>query len=89
MTEVAIPVARVPSNQAPGQGTNTGTETNPAGAEPLSGLPNSSPLNMFPQVNAALFCSSCLEELCCFFMLIHQINFLDDETVMFLFRHIH
>ncbi|KAJ8641177.1 hypothetical protein MRB53_017871 [Persea americana] len=49
VTEVAIPVARVPSNQAPGQGTNTGTETNLAGAEPLSGLPNSSPLNMFPQ----------------------------------------
>lgn len=49
-TEVAIPVSRLPSNQASSQGTNTITETNPAGAAPLSGLPNSSPLNMFPQV---------------------------------------
>ncbi|RWR93968.1 putative ubiquitin receptor RAD23a [Cinnamomum micranthum f. kanehirae] len=30
-------------------GTNTITEMSPAGAAPLSGLPNSSPLNMFPQ----------------------------------------
>ncbi|RWR75397.1 ubiquitin receptor RAD23b-like protein [Cinnamomum micranthum f. kanehirae] len=49
VTEVAIPVSRLPSNQASSQGTNTITETNPAGAAPLSGLPNSSPLNMFPQ----------------------------------------
>lgn len=49
-TEVAIPVAQLPSNQALGQGTNTTTEMNPAGAAPLSGLPNSSPLDMFPQV---------------------------------------
>eukprot|EP00268_Persea_americana_P007844 TRINITY_DN1299_c0_g1_i5.p1 TRINITY_DN1299_c0_g1~~TRINITY_DN1299_c0_g1_i5.p1 ORF type:complete len:261 (-),score=56.84 TRINITY_DN1299_c0_g1_i5:548-1330(-) len=48
-TEVAIPVSRFPSNQASSQGTNTITEMNPAGAAPLSGLPNSSPLNMFPQ----------------------------------------
>ncbi|KAJ8622188.1 hypothetical protein MRB53_030717 [Persea americana] len=42
-TEVAIPVSRLPSNQASRQRTNTITETNPAGAAPLSGLPNSSP----------------------------------------------
>ena len=53
-TEVAIPVSRLPSNQASSQGTNTITEMNPAGAAPLSGLPNSSPLNMFPQVK---YCS--------------------------------
>lgn len=41
--EVAVPVARFPASQA--------TETGAAGAPPVSGAPNSSPLNMFPQVN--------------------------------------
>ncbi|KAK1575729.1 hypothetical protein Q3G72_007868 [Acer saccharum] len=39
--EVAVPVARFPANQA--------TETGATGAAPVSGAPNSSPLNMFPQ----------------------------------------
>lgn len=39
--EVAVPVARFPASQV--------TETGAATA-PLSGAPNSSPLNMFPQV---------------------------------------
>lgn len=43
MAEVAVPVARFPESQA--------TETGAAGAPPVSGAPNSSPLNMFPQVN--------------------------------------
>ncbi|XP_077238204.1 rad23 UV excision repair protein family isoform X2 [Tasmannia lanceolata] len=47
--EVAVPVARFPSNQTSDQGANTTTEPNQAGAVPISGLPNSSPLNMFPQ----------------------------------------
>ncbi|MQL88453.1 hypothetical protein Taro_021013, partial [Colocasia esculenta] len=40
--EVAVPAPHIPSNQAPGP---------PASATgaPISGLPNSSPLNMFPQ----------------------------------------
>lgn len=43
MAEVAVPVARFPESQA--------TEIGAAGAPPVSGAPNSSPLNMFPQVN--------------------------------------
>ncbi|EEF49273.1 uv excision repair protein rad23, putative [Ricinus communis] len=39
--EVAVPVAHLPAGQA--------TETGAAPAAPLSGVPNSSPLNMFPQ----------------------------------------
>lgn len=39
--EVAVPVSRFPANQA--------TETGATGAAPVSGVPNSSPLNMFPQ----------------------------------------
>ncbi|KAH7564941.1 hypothetical protein JRO89_XS09G0082300 [Xanthoceras sorbifolium] len=39
--EVAVPVARFPASQA--------TETGATGAAPVSGAPNSSPLNMFPQ----------------------------------------
>eukprot|EP00262_Sarcandra_glabra_P006996 TRINITY_DN1955_c0_g7_i1.p1 TRINITY_DN1955_c0_g7~~TRINITY_DN1955_c0_g7_i1.p1 ORF type:complete len:376 (-),score=84.69 TRINITY_DN1955_c0_g7_i1:221-1348(-) len=46
--EVAVPLARLPSNQASsGQGATTGADL--TGAAPLSGVPNSSPLNMFPQ----------------------------------------
>ncbi|KAK2651740.1 hypothetical protein Ddye_011596 [Dipteronia dyeriana] len=40
-TEVAVPVAPFPVSQA--------TETGATGAAPVSGAPNSSPLNMFPQ----------------------------------------
>ncbi|KAJ0074791.1 hypothetical protein Patl1_34836 [Pistacia atlantica] len=39
--EVAVPVARFPASQA--------SETGAAEAPPVSGAPNSSPLNMFPQ----------------------------------------
>lgn len=39
--EVAVPVAHFPASQA--------AETGAAGAAPVSGVPNSSPLNMFPQ----------------------------------------
>ncbi|CAA7409388.1 unnamed protein product [Spirodela intermedia] len=43
--EVAVPVARIPSNQASTLAApNTGAAVGPA-----TGLPNSSPLNMFPQ----------------------------------------
>ncbi|KAF8392970.1 hypothetical protein HHK36_021211 [Tetracentron sinense] len=42
--EIAVPVAR-------SGGVNPSTETGVAGAAPLLGVPNSSPLNMFPQVN--------------------------------------
>lgn len=47
--EVAVPVAQFPANQA-GGATETGAA--PAAA-PLSGPPNSSPLNMFPQESLA------------------------------------
>ena len=40
--EVAVPVARFPAGQA--------TETGADPIAPVSGAPNSSPLNMFPQV---------------------------------------
>ncbi|KAK1317756.1 putative DNA repair protein RAD23-1 [Acorus calamus] len=43
-----IPVARIPSNQASDQGTDS-TEANIVGDAPPSSLPNSSPLNLFPQ----------------------------------------
>lgn len=44
--EVAVPVAHIPASQA--------TETG-AAAAPVSGAPNSSPLNMFPQVKKSDF----------------------------------
>ncbi|XP_010246571.1 PREDICTED: ubiquitin receptor RAD23b-like [Nelumbo nucifera] len=47
-TEVAVPVASFPSNQASG-GANPTIDTGVAGSAPLSGAPNSSPLNLFPQ----------------------------------------
>ncbi|KAL7162065.1 hypothetical protein ACSBR2_042524 [Camellia fascicularis] len=43
--EVAVPVAHLPANQA----TSEGAETRAAAAAPISGAPNSSPLNLFPQ----------------------------------------
>ncbi|THG17310.1 hypothetical protein TEA_008594 [Camellia sinensis var. sinensis] len=43
--EVAVPVAHLPVNQA----TSEGAETRSAAAAPISGAPNSSPLNLFPQ----------------------------------------
>ncbi|KAI8002811.1 Ubiquitin receptor RAD23b [Camellia lanceoleosa] len=43
--EVAVPVAHLPANQA----TSEGAETCAAAAAPISGAPNSSPLNLFPQ----------------------------------------
>ncbi|KAK1323633.1 putative DNA repair protein RAD23-1 [Acorus calamus] len=43
-----IPVARIPSNPALGQGANS-TEADIVGEAPPMGLPNSSPLNLFPQ----------------------------------------
>ncbi|KAK1292077.1 putative DNA repair protein RAD23-1 [Acorus calamus] len=43
-----IPVARIPSNQTSDQGTDS-TEANIVGDAPPSSLPNSSPLNLFPQ----------------------------------------
>lgn len=46
--EVAVPVGNISSAQASGQGTNT-AETTTAQASPLSGVPNSAPLDMFPQ----------------------------------------
>ncbi|XP_058079242.1 ubiquitin receptor RAD23b-like [Magnolia sinica] len=50
-TEVAVLVARVPSNQASGQGANaTTTEADLGGVAPLSRLSNSAPLNLFLQV---------------------------------------
>uniref|UniRef100_A0A5B7A2N1 Ubiquitin receptor RAD23 n=1 Tax=Davidia involucrata TaxID=16924 RepID=A0A5B7A2N1_DAVIN len=45
--EVAVP-AHFPANQAT-SGVNTRTETGAASAAPVSGAPNSSPLNLFPQ----------------------------------------
>lgn len=51
--EVAVPVASNPSSQTSVGGANT-TEATMAGASPLSGLPNSSPLNMFPQGTSGL-----------------------------------
>lgn len=41
--EVAVPVAHSPASQAAEAGANTA-------AAPASGVPNSAPLNMFPQV---------------------------------------
>ncbi|KAK9281709.1 hypothetical protein L1049_004613 [Liquidambar formosana] len=52
--EVAVPVAHFPANQATG-GVNPTTETSAAHAAPVSGVPNSSPLNMFPQVRVYFF----------------------------------
>ncbi|XP_057966898.1 ubiquitin receptor RAD23b-like isoform X2 [Malania oleifera] len=46
--EVSVPVARFPANQGTA-GVNPATETGAAAAAPVSGAPNSSPLNMFPQ----------------------------------------
>ncbi|CAA6672232.1 unnamed protein product [Spirodela intermedia] len=43
--EVAVPVARIPSNQA----STLAAPTTGAAVGPATGLPNSSPLNMFPQ----------------------------------------
>ncbi|KAA8542020.1 hypothetical protein F0562_023172 [Nyssa sinensis] len=42
--EVAVPVAHIPANQA-----TSGVNTTESGAAPVSGAPNSSPLNLFPQ----------------------------------------
>ena len=47
--EVAVPVAHFPANQAT-SGVSPITEASAAGAAPVSGAPNSSPLNLFPQV---------------------------------------
>ncbi|XP_010268454.1 PREDICTED: ubiquitin receptor RAD23b-like isoform X2 [Nelumbo nucifera] len=47
-TEVAVPVAHFPSIQAPDR-PNPTNDTGVAGTAPVSGLPNSSPLNLFPQ----------------------------------------
>ncbi|XP_072962428.1 ubiquitin receptor RAD23b-like [Typha angustifolia] len=46
--DAAVPAASFPSSQASGQVANT-RETGSAGVPTLSGIPNSSPLNMFPQ----------------------------------------
>ncbi|KMZ65687.1 Rad23 UV excision repair protein family [Zostera marina] len=46
--EVALPVARFPTNPASSPGTNI-DETAAAGTTPISGIPNSSPLDLFPQ----------------------------------------
>lgn len=48
--EVALPVARFPTNPASSPGTNI-DETAAAGTTPISGIPNSSPLDLFPQVS--------------------------------------
>ncbi|KAH7853931.1 hypothetical protein Vadar_008221 [Vaccinium darrowii] len=46
-SEVAVPVSHLPVNQtASGR---VGVETGAAAGEPFSGVPNSSPLNLFPQ----------------------------------------
>lgn len=45
--EVAVPVAQFPANLA-NSGDNTGTGA--VGSGSVSGVPNSSPLNLFPQV---------------------------------------
>lgn len=44
--EVAVPVAHLPANQT----ASGGVETGAAAGAPVSGVPNSSPLNLFPQV---------------------------------------
>ncbi|PIA46048.1 hypothetical protein AQUCO_01600369v1 [Aquilegia coerulea] len=46
--QVAVPVPTFPSNQESG-GADPTTETGLPGAAPASGVPNSSPLNLFPQ----------------------------------------
>ncbi|PKU72033.1 Putative DNA repair protein RAD23-1 [Dendrobium catenatum] len=51
--EVAVPVAHFPSSQASDQSTNLG-EPAATGTLPSSGLPNSAPLDMFPQGNPGL-----------------------------------
>ncbi|KAI8544149.1 hypothetical protein RHMOL_Rhmol08G0273300 [Rhododendron molle] len=43
--EVAVPVAHLPANQT----ASGGVETGAAAGAPISGVPNSSPLNLFPQ----------------------------------------
>ncbi|KAF7135578.1 hypothetical protein RHSIM_Rhsim08G0202000 [Rhododendron simsii] len=43
--EVAVPVAHLPANQTASGGVETGV----AAGAPVSGVPNSSPLNLFPQ----------------------------------------
>ncbi|KAG5537360.1 hypothetical protein RHGRI_024715 [Rhododendron griersonianum] len=43
--EVAVPVAHLPANQT----ASGGVETGAAAGAPVSGVPNSSPLNLFPQ----------------------------------------
>ncbi|KAL6996777.1 UV excision repair protein RAD23 B [Sarracenia purpurea var. burkii] len=43
--EVAVPVAHLPANQTASEGAETGA----GAAAPISGVPNSSPLNLFPQ----------------------------------------
>ncbi|KAL7240436.1 hypothetical protein ACSBR2_006145 [Camellia fascicularis] len=42
--EVAVPAAHLPANQA----TSEGAEKRAVAAAPISGAPNSSPLNLFP-----------------------------------------
>ncbi|KAG1364407.1 ubiquitin receptor RAD23b [Cocos nucifera] len=51
--EVAVPVGNISSAQVSGQGTNM-AETTTAQASPLSGVPNSAPLDMFPQGTPSL-----------------------------------
>ncbi|KAL6012231.1 hypothetical protein ACLOJK_002709 [Asimina triloba] len=46
--DVAVPIGQVASNQASGQVAGA-VEADLGGGAPLSGLPNSSPLNLFPQ----------------------------------------
>ncbi|KAJ9693432.1 hypothetical protein PVL29_012277 [Vitis rotundifolia] len=57
--EVAVPVAHFPADQETG-GINSSTAavagSGAAPAAPASGVPNSSPLNMFPQVKLVVLC---------------------------------
>ncbi|KAJ4950900.1 hypothetical protein NE237_027732 [Protea cynaroides] len=46
--EIAVPVARLPSNPASG-GANPTSQTSVGSTAPVTGGPNSSPLNLFPQ----------------------------------------
>lgn len=57
--EVAVPVAHFPAASQP-------TETGAAPAAPVSGGPNSSPLNMFPQVKLWI-----LDDFRCLLLLIY------------------
>ena len=62
--EVAIPVAHFPSNQASGPGTDTAAAA-ATDAAPVSGIPNTLPLDLFPQV---AFCSFLFQQLVSLFL---------------------